>query len=168
MSFVPSNILSGYDPQESEEHQLSLDEMEEVFDTFYSKSETTDRLLNNYSRVLNEGILEMKKHERQFVKCLAGKYDGVLYSNGEVAFCEMTTAFTKIQDYDFDFFQAWNSPESNQMREKISKCFCTHSCNLINAMRVNKDALMTVIYPNHNREGTADQPRSISHFQPIP
>ena len=149
---IDRGILSGYDPQESEEHQLSLGEMKEVFDVFYSKKATTNRLLNNYSLVLNEGILEMKNHERQFVKCLAGKYDGVLYSNGEVAFCEMTTAFTKIQDYDFDFFRAWNSPESNQMRAKISKCFCTHTCNLMNAMRVDKDALMKVIYPNNARD----------------
>ena len=149
---IDRGILSGYDPQESEEHQLSLGEMKEVFDVFYSKKATTNRLLNNYSLVLNEGILEMKNHERQFVKCLAGKYDGVLYSNGEVAFCEMTTAFTKIQDYDFDFFRAWNSPESNQMRPKISKCFCTHTCNLMNAMRVDKDALMKVIYPNNARD----------------
>jgi len=149
---IDREILSGYDPQESEKHQLSLSEMKEVFDVFYSKKATTNRLLNNYSLVLNEGILEMKNHERQFVKCLAGKYDGVLYSNGEVAFCEMTTAFTKIQDYDFDFFRAWNSPESNPMRAKISKCFCTHTCNLMNAMRVDKDALMKVIYPNNARD----------------
>ena len=38
------------------------------------------------------------------------------------------------------------------MRAKISKCFCTHTCNLMNAMRVDKDALMKVIYPNNARD----------------
>jgi MoaA/NifB/PqqE/SkfB family radical SAM enzyme len=58
-------------------------------------------------------------------KCIAGNYIGVVYSNGDVATCELIKPFGNLKQTDFDFYRLWIK------KNKIPKnCYCTHGCFL--------------------------------------
>lgn len=145
---ISNQILEDFNPKESENALLTVDLMEKVLEDGFFVEEKTNRLLNNFVRVMNEGIIDIKKNQRRFAKCLAGLYDGVVYANGKVSMCEFTKPFANLKDFDFDFYKLWNSNSANLRRKEIISCFCTHTCNLMNAMRYDKQALRKVINLN--------------------
>jgi MoaA/NifB/PqqE/SkfB family radical SAM enzyme len=141
---IDKKILSGLDP-ESKEPLLSVKEMEKAFKNFSQFSDKRNSLLSSYVKVMNKGIIKMKKEKRPFVKCLAGKYDVVIWPDGQVSMCEFTKPFANLKDFDFDFSALWKSKEANKIRKKIRACFCTHTCNLLNSMQFDKKVLLEVL-----------------------
>ena len=79
------------------------------------------------------------------LNCKAGKLDGIIYPSGDVSFCEMIIPFANLRDYKFNMFRLWNSNKANQMRKKISNCFCTHSCNLISSIPFDTKSVLRLI-----------------------
>ncbi|MFC1666530.1 radical SAM/SPASM domain-containing protein [Candidatus Omnitrophota bacterium] len=73
-------------------------------------------------------------NKKPSVNCLAGRIDGVIFANGDVAICELTKPFANLRDFSFDFHKLWNSSQANEMRRRTQKCFCTHPCNLTTSM----------------------------------
>jgi MoaA/NifB/PqqE/SkfB family radical SAM enzyme len=103
-----------------------------------------DTLLGRRQALLLEYAMKVAlKHERT-VECLAGKIDGVVYTNGDVAVCEMTKPFTNLRKWDMDFGKAWNSADADSRRSQTRRCACTHPCNLSTSLSYDLAALLAL------------------------
>ncbi|HYC77350.1 MAG TPA: radical SAM protein [Planctomycetota bacterium] len=62
----------------------------------------------------------------QVVPCKAGRLSGVIYANGDVAFCENHRPLGNLRRNAF--FEIWDSPEADRLRDAIAarRCFCTN------------------------------------------
>ena len=134
---LDKEILNDFEPSSS--NIPSLSELERVYldikkniTTISSKIES---LKIRYS-------IDMLKNNKMCVRCLAGKTDGVIFSNGDVSICEPTKPFSNLKETNYDFFKLWNSKEANNMRPRLEKCFCLQPCNLLNAMKYDSKTLM--------------------------
>lgn len=141
---IDRNILSGLDPQ-AREPFLSVEEMETAFKNFGQFVNKNSLLLSSFIEAMNRGIIKVKKEEKPYIKCLAGKYDVVVWPDGQVSMCEFTKPFAKLANFDFNFYELWKSEKADEMRQKIKNCFCTHTCNLLNAMQFDKKVLLEVL-----------------------
>jgi len=111
---------------------------------FSSYSDCRNSLIEAYVKTMNKNIIKMKKFKKSFVKCLAGKYDAVIWPDGKVSMCEFTKPFADLKNYQFNFYRLWTSKSAWEMRKKICCCFCAHTCNLMSAMKLSEKALMEV------------------------
>lgn len=137
-------FLTDYNPN-SKKPLIAINQMEKALKIIKKFSNKKHSLLNSYVLTMNQEIIKLKRKKKPFVKCLAGKYDGVIWSDGQVSLCEFTKPFAGLKDYDFNFGWLWNSPKAQAAREKICCCFCAHTCNLLNAMQFDKRALLEVL-----------------------
>ena len=101
-------------------------------------------LLNRRQMEILQLTSSIHRHKQQFVRCLAGTIDGVIYENGYVAFCENTLPFASLKGYNYNFFKLWHSREANETRKKIQRCFCTHPCNLSTSMAFDPASLKRI------------------------
>jgi len=101
-----------------------------------------ETLLGRRQALLLEHAMRVAlKHERA-AECLAGKVDGVVYTNGDVAVCEMTRPFTSLRKWEMDFGKAWSSAEAASRRAQTRRCACTHPCNLSTSLSYDLAALL--------------------------
>lgn len=133
-------ILSDLDLQ-TKNPLLSVEEMKTTLRAIRQFSNKQNLLLSSYVDVMNQNIIRMKEEKIPFVKCLAGKYDAVVWPDGVVSMCEFTKPFASLIDYDFNFYNLWKSRKADEMRQRIMNCFCTHTCNLLNAMQFDEETL---------------------------
>jgi len=65
------------------------------------------------------------EERRQVVPCRAGVLSTVVYSNGDVAVCELHDPIGNIRQKPF--WEIWNSQEARDLRKSIAckECFCT-------------------------------------------
>jgi len=85
------------------------------------------------SSAFNYSIVECKyiiyKRKTNIFPCIAGTHTGVIFSSGEGAICEyIRPSKMKLQDFDFQLDQFWNSQEILAQKRIVKKCFCTHGC----------------------------------------
>ncbi len=115
----------------------------------------TKDMLMSLPEMLNDGTVSSRietlkiKHSMKILEgkrtlnCLAGIRDAVVFSNGDVAICEPTTAFANLKDFDYDFYKLWTSKAAAEKKEAfLGKCFCLQSCNLLNAMKYDEGTLV--------------------------
>ena len=64
--------------------------------------------------------------ESQFVPCVAGKLEGVVYANGDVSVCENHPPLGNLRKNSF--FEIWDSAEADALRASIRAraCHCTN------------------------------------------
>jgi MoaA/NifB/PqqE/SkfB family radical SAM enzyme len=64
--------------------------------------------------------------ERQFVPCVAGRLEGVVYANGDVSVCENHPPLGNLRQKSF--FEIWDSDEAERLRASIRarQCHCTN------------------------------------------
>jgi len=89
-----------------------------------------DRDENRFGAVV-EPMLQWAKiktieTESQYVPCTAGGMTGVIYANGDVSICETHSPLGNLRRSSF--FEIWDSPEANELREKVRarQCYCTN------------------------------------------
>lgn len=101
-----------------------------IVNGFDNKSLTTV-LLNAKNKILWKYVLRTFTERKYISPCNAGSLSSVIYSNGDVASCELKPVILNLRDYDFDFLSLWNSDEVKSLRKQIksSKCFCSNECN---------------------------------------
>jgi MoaA/NifB/PqqE/SkfB family radical SAM enzyme len=75
--------------------------------------------------MLQYNKLETLKKETQVVPCKAGIISAVVYANGDVGVCEIHKPIGNLRQKSFP--EIWNSPEAQQLREKVAckGCWCT-------------------------------------------
>ena len=87
-------------------------------------------------------IIEEKK---RIIPCYAGSLEGVIYSNGDVAICELTKPFDNLKEANYDFYKIWNSEKANRIRSLTRSCACIHGCNLTTALRFQPEILYSTV-----------------------
>lgn len=136
---VPPRMLSDLDPEDG---LLSVEEMEKLACVIGQETHNVhDPLLNAVVKTANEYVLSILKNRKAVLRCRAGRVDGVVYANGDVALCEFTRVFANLMDFDYDFHSLWHSPQAKEARLQIRTCFCAHPCNLIASMRYDWKSL---------------------------
>jgi len=147
---IDYNFLSGLDYSQKKP-LLSIRQMEKALKIMEKNFDTQNSLLSSYVNVMNRHIVKIKKKKKSFVKCLAGIYDAVIWPDGQVSMCEFTKPFARLSDYNYDFYRLWTSKAAISARKKIKFCFCTHSCNLMNAMQFDEKVLLEVLNEQKSR-----------------
>tara|TARA_Y100000310_G_scaffold345242_1_gene463052 strand:- start:3657 stop:4781 length:1125 start_codon:yes stop_codon:yes gene_type:complete len=117
----------------------------------------TQEMLESLPDLIDDGTISSRierqkiEHSKRILKgektlnCLAGIRDAVIFSNGEVALCEPTTAFASLKDFDYDFHKLWQSEAAKEKKKAfLGKCFCLQSCNLLNAMKFDTETLVNL------------------------
>lgn len=137
---IDKNVLSDFDPSNKTILLPSIKELES-FEKKLKKLHYKNELYKKVQDLKFRYSIEILKGKK-VVKCLAGKIDGVLYPNGDVALCELTKSIGNLRDYNYNFEKLWNSKEANEMRKKIGSCFCTHSCNLVDSLVYDTETLI--------------------------
>lgn len=61
-------------------------------------------------------------------ECVAGKYNGVIESDGEVRLCEILEPIGNLRENNYNFLKIWNSPKADALRKTIKKGNCTRGC----------------------------------------
>lgn len=136
---LPQEAANDFDPKESDADVEDLEALERLFKSIgelNDKASTPFWSLRQQAKIrLSLNMLREKKAQ---LPCYAGKIDGVLYANGDVALCELSKPVANIRNHGLDFHAAWNCDAANDMREKISRCFCIHGCNLSTGLMFDK------------------------------
>ncbi len=79
---------------------------------------------------MHEMIARTEEEKKAQIKCHAGNTGGVIYDEGTVSSCENLDPVANLRDYDWNFWQLWNSPEMEQRRQHARNgCYCTHESN---------------------------------------
>lgn len=60
--------------------------------------------------------------------CYAGRYGGVIQSDGAVGICEVVSPIGNLCDYGYDFSALWNNPYAQKCRQFAGKCQECRSC----------------------------------------
>lgn len=153
---LPISVRNEYDPLESDAPLLDVSRLNSLFAEI--KKRNDESKFKFWTERQQEKIrisLDMVKNGKSDIHCYAGKVDGVLYSDGEVALCELTKNVGNIRDHDLDFEKVWNCEQANKYRKGITKCSCIHGCNLTTGMTFNPKMVHTVLM------------RSDSDLQPV-
>ena len=88
-------------------------------------------ILNAKNMILRRIIYNTLKRPHFHSQCYAGRFLGVLLTDGNVYPCELLARkIGNIRDYDYDFTRLWRSSQAGKVRNYIdkSRCFCTWEC----------------------------------------
>ena len=138
LTSLPLDLASNAHPHDPSSQRLSIEELSDLLPRLaeiYRKN--THLVTGNHplwtplAIAFRQGrfqhLVDVLKNQRPF-KCPAGKETGVIYPNGEVALCELSKPIGKLENYDFDFYELWTSEKAQNMRDRLSNCYCTHGC----------------------------------------
>ena len=119
-------ILRG-DPKNPGMVGPSLDEYNKLYE--YFRRLWAPREQGRFGAIVEPMLQNVKvktiEERRQVVPCRAGVLSTVVYSNGDVAVCELHDPIGNIRQKPF--WEIWNSPEARDLRKSIAckECFCT-------------------------------------------
>lgn len=98
----------------------------------FNNDSLTSILLNAKNKMLWKYILKTFVERKYISPCSAGSLFGIIYSNGNIAPCELLDSkIANLKDFDYDFMKCWTSQNADKIRKDIqcSKCFCTFECS---------------------------------------
>lgn len=143
---LPAEIANDIDPMENESPVVDLSVLEQLFIRLKDKNDSAPyRFWSERQQEKIRISMRMMREKKKQLPCYAGKIDGVLYANGDVALCELTRTVANIRDLELDFERLWSSEPANRMRGGISSCFCIHGCNLTTSMMFNPVVVKSVL-----------------------
>ena len=132
---LPKDVSNAIDPKDEDSPIVDLEALKSLFGKIKKMNDSSAyHFWSDRQQKKIEVSLEMMRTRKKQLPCYAGKIDGVLYANGDVALCELTKPVGNIRDYEYDFVTVWNSENAGKIRRKIQKCFCIHGCNLTTSM----------------------------------
>ncbi len=143
---LPAEVANDVDPMENESPIVDLHTLEQLFVRLRDMNESASyRFWSERQQEKIRISLQMMKSKQKQLPCYAGKIDGVLYANGDVALCELTQPVANIRDYDLNVELLWRSDQANRVRDGIRNCFCIHGCNLTTSMTFNPEVVKSVL-----------------------
>lgn len=89
------------------------------------------------ANILRHSVDSIIKKKRG-LPCRAGHDIGVIYPNGDVAFCEMTKPVGNLRETNFDFKKIWSSEDAEKRRFQTKDCYCGHTCYLFSYFRLRR------------------------------
>jgi MoaA/NifB/PqqE/SkfB family radical SAM enzyme len=132
---LPDGSSSGIDPRDPESPLVPLEQLEAFFAWLQKRNEEADAPF--WSPMQQDKIelsLQMLREQKKCIACYAGRIDGVVYANGDVALCELTRPVGNLRDFDMNIERLWQSTGAEEMRRNIRSCFCIHGCNLVTGL----------------------------------
>ena len=139
---LPVSVRTDTDPQSSHEIHVPVERLERVF-SLLTRLDGELGFWDVRQRRVWEASLFMLKTQKPYVPCHARYLEAVLYPEGEVAFCELSRPFANIRDFGLDFSALWTSGAANEMRPKVSRCYCIHGCNLTTSLGFDPAAFVS-------------------------
>ncbi len=131
------DISSGFDPEQEENMRVPEVNLEKLYQKICNLNNSSQyKFLSKLQQRKLRISLDILKAKKRIISCFAGRIDGVVYANGDVAFCEHTVPIGNLKQTSFDFHKLWNSPNANSMRQKTRRCACIHGCNLCTSVSV--------------------------------
>ena len=147
---LDKSLIQDFGPKDVSFQLPSLIHLKKINEIISKYEKTEDRFLNAIQNLKREYAMDILTNRRRIIHCYAGKVDGVIYSNGDVSLCEVIKPCENLRDFDFDFYELWNSGKVNEMREKIQRCCCIHPCHMLSAMRYDYNSLLKISLPRRS------------------
>lgn len=94
-------------------------------------------------------IYKSLKDGKYLSPCYAGRFNAILYRNGDVFPCELLDhKFGNVREVNYDFNKLWSSESADKIRNFIrkSKCACTHECLVNTNLIFNPKYLPKILY----------------------
>ncbi|KXA93650.1 hypothetical protein AKJ65_06125 [candidate division MSBL1 archaeon SCGC-AAA259E19] len=95
------------------------------------------------------------------MNCYAGQMEGVIYPNGDVAFCEFVKPVGNLRKQNYDLKGIWRSERAEKYRRLTKDCACIHGCNLKSAIQCEEEYVYQVL---RKRSFTKNLKRFIDFF----
>ena len=73
----------------------------------------------------NNYVYDSEIYKKKLFKCYAGLHGAFIDYNGNVGVCEVLSPIANIRDFDFNFFNLWNSNLASNLRKLVN---CDNSC----------------------------------------
>jgi len=121
---LKKEFLTNFQPQE-EDFFLSLEDLYKI-NSLIDEFEEDVR-----QKIKRKSVIKSIVSRKRILPCLAGLNNAVLYSNGDVSFCEPLKPFLNIRDFGHNFRELWSSTKAQEMRGCIKDCSCADPCNLL-------------------------------------
>ena len=143
---LPRNAASGFDPRDKQSSFLSLKEIRTTYawlkvmnakSPFHFWPARQQRIWELSIKMLEDGQCE--------IPCYARYMESVLYSNGDVSFCELSKVFANIREYDSNFETIWKCEKAEKMRKFITRCCCIHGCNLTSGLTFEPETVVSIL-----------------------
>ena len=147
-AYLPEAMDNKHHEAVSTGNQLSIEQLEQFYERLQTLNSAARRpFWSKLQQLKYEYSLHILKSKKRLFPCYAGSVEGVIYHNGDVAFCEYSKPVGNLHDTGFDFAQLWNSPRAHEMRKNIQRCVCIHGCNLLTAMTYDSKTLLKILKP---------------------
>lgn len=139
MDFHTINLMRG-DPRDAALGMPSIGEIRKLKGGIYrmwkgyeygEKNPLKKRVLHNYQRRAFETGLKVMEEREQIPACLAGTKHLVVWSNGDVAFCEMLGSIGNIHAAELSEILSSQKAALQRGGIKEGRCFCHHDCNML-------------------------------------
>ena len=143
---LPPTACSDFDPKEGNGTFLSLDEIKGAYALLKGMSDSGKfHFWPSRQQRIWELSIRMLEEKQSSIPCYASTMESVLYSDGNVAFCELSKPFANIREFDYDFARLWKSEKADKMRKLISRCCCIHGCNLTTGLTFEPETVVSVL-----------------------
>jgi len=143
---LPASAFSGFDPKDENSSFLSLEEIEGAYALLKEMSDSSRfHFWPTRQQRIWELSIQMLEEKRSSIPCYASAMESVLYSDGDVAFCELSKPFGNIREFDHNFARLWKTKKADEMRKLISRCCCIHGCNLTTGLTFEPETVVTVL-----------------------
>jgi len=100
-----------------------------------------DELYADDTRVVTRRLLALLRLADQVIvtgqrpfPCTAGRFDAVLWPEGELSVCEACQPFVDLRELVLDLGRAWRSPAADRARALTAGCACTLPCHLTSSL----------------------------------
>jgi MoaA/NifB/PqqE/SkfB family radical SAM enzyme len=141
---LPESATSGFDPKDQARTFLPLEDIRAAYTLLKKMSDDSPfHFWPARQQRIWELSIKMLQEQRCDIRCYASAMESVLYSDGSVSFCELSTPFANIRKYDCNFEKIWRSEKANKMRPLISRCCCIHGCNLTTGLTFEPETVVT-------------------------
>lgn len=132
---IDKNLLNNFDPKEI--YELNFEDLERVYNIISKNKGLGSRI----EAMKMRHSIDMLKHKKRMVKCLATYNNAVVFPDGSVSFCEPVKPFANLKEFEYNLPKLLNSKLGSERKEKLNNCFCLQPCNLLDAMRYDTDTL---------------------------
>ena len=95
------------------------------------------QLLRKYQRAMYNASLSVIRGKKQIPPCLAGRHHLVIYSNGDVSFCELGGSIGNMREAEMENILHSAAAENKRGFIREKKCFCYHNCNMLDNIILN-------------------------------
>jgi len=148
---IPGGAKSDFVHHGKEHLCLSIQHIDEIL-AILKKHNIPNSLRSRLLFKKLEYSKEIIQSKMRYMNCYAGCLEGVIYPDGDVAFCELTKPIGNLREHNYSLKALWNSYMAVQRRKDLSSCACLSSCNLKLAILKNKETFRGLFMFNNKRQ----------------